>query len=743
MLEPEVIQDTNAWDDFFFVLHTFDSNTISQACSSLVLNSAAVHLKDLVIIGESGTFSTKQFKSSTYASVSSIEPGSIEKELPSKKNLSVIVDLHSNVIHKKLSRRLDSPLVEFTKKLVPLIRHNHMYFTVLPLNMTRITTLLHTFSSSSFDIRLVITTQRPSTFHERPDHFFELSSTDQPLPSPLCAFCAIPRLTESAAPQTITIVVADNNGLHYQRKFLFPMPPSLPTSPPPYTASSLLPIIDLLKFFAFSCFAPNSLFSSPPSFDSSALLVSPRIPIFTAIPHTIVLEAVPASPLPRLSYSIQLLDVHPAVFEGGPTPSPCAVFVVPQGRQDEWLFGTEAGQLSLISGSPALRAIFLSFGEPSQRPFALIQNDVTPFVKKVLPAAAVSSNATTPFVTLAQNPIGLREPIREGWTEKNGLYRVEDVVVEVPDEEKGVATETHRRLVFFHSPHVIQSECRVLRMKQDGEELVYFDHLRPSSHVDRAIVSSFAFLFATSLSPLLVCAPTRPLRCAVLGRGMGVLALFLRSLLSSTEPSAPSLFIDAVDNDSSLEPLARDCFGFLRPTDGLKVTTAEADVFLNETARNSDRKEGKAFDVVIVNLNGRTENKLNYSPPLALRTSSFFVDLKASLSPSGVAIIRCCSPPNTPSLPSLLAPQFHTIVSVPVVDTGYDVLVCFSQEPSTITIDTIQSCCDKFLKHITDVQTLNKFKHVNAEHHQWILQSLALSDVLDLSQHKTAKSKQH
>ncbi|CAH0404585.1 unnamed protein product [Chilo suppressalis] len=126
-----------------------------------------------------------------------------------------------------------------------------------------------------------------------------------------------------------------------------------------------------------------------------------------------------------------------------------AVFIVPQGRESEWLFGTAAGRRQLQDSARFGRLVVAvlrrghSFGT-----LDAVKEELAHAAKMLIP---YGFSGMIPFLSLGSD-VGRRVTVHEGTSPLSGGYIVEDVDVEA---------HTHRRLIFLDNQFLVQSEARL------------------------------------------------------------------------------------------------------------------------------------------------------------------------------------------------------------------------------------------------------------------------------------------
>ncbi|KAL3138414.1 hypothetical protein ABBQ32_006209 [Trebouxia sp. C0010 RCD-2024] len=153
------------------------------------------------------------------------------------------------------------------------------------------------------------------------------------------------------------------------------------------------------------------------------------------------------------SFTAAVLDVDAATAKQAVRD--CAVFIVPQGREHEWLFTSPEGQGQVAQGCCARRVIvvFLNRGHVFSS-LKAVQAELSPLVVDLAPKPSRHLEAAIPFMT-TQEGIGNRTVVEEAASPLTGHISIEDVTVQGDD---GIDV-TLRRMVFTNNRNLIQSEA--------------------------------------------------------------------------------------------------------------------------------------------------------------------------------------------------------------------------------------------------------------------------------------------
>ncbi|KFO07878.1 Methyltransferase-like 13, partial [Balearica regulorum gibbericeps] len=130
-----------------------------------------------------------------------------------------------------------------------------------------------------------------------------------------------------------------------------------------------------------------------------------------------------------------------------------AIFIIPQGRETEWLFGTEEGRRQLAASAGFGRLVTVALHrEQRYEGMAGIQAELSGKVMELAPPG-LPARQQVPFLSVGGD-IGVRTVRHRDTSPMSGEYVVEDV--------KGDGTCYFRRLVFLCNRNVVQSEARLL-----------------------------------------------------------------------------------------------------------------------------------------------------------------------------------------------------------------------------------------------------------------------------------------
>ncbi|XP_058120843.1 eEF1A lysine and N-terminal methyltransferase homolog [Anopheles ziemanni] len=281
-------------------------------------------------------------------------------------------------------------------------------------------------------------------------------------------------------------------------------------------------------------------------------------------------------------YTIHVLDQAPKRGSGK-----YAAFIVPQGRETEWLFATTQGRqkLQVSANFDRLAVVTLHRGHV-YTDLEAVKVELAESVKSLAPSGL--QGASIPYLSIGAE-VGRRETIHTGRSEHSGEYLVEEIV--------GDNGRTFRRLIFLANQSVVQSEAALKMARVRGSRA-------PQKVVDPGYLACQHHLFMTvgvQLATRLTMAqktanetkttspPSSSTAVAVIGLGGGGLCTFIRECLKSST-------ITAVEIDPEIERIAVKYFG-LTLDNRLRVVIEDGIRFLAEEATRGAHYSAVLFDV--------------------------------------------------------------------------------------------------------------------------------------------------
>ncbi|XP_065339265.1 eEF1A lysine and N-terminal methyltransferase homolog [Cloeon dipterum] len=318
-------------------------------------------------------------------------------------------------------------------------------------------------------------------------------------------------------------------------------------------------------------------------------------------------------------------------------------FVVPQGRETEYLFCSPEGQKQLISmtGAERLLLVFLHRGQVYES-MNSIREELASTIVQFAPQG-IPENIQIPFLSCG-NDMGHREIIYEGHSEFSGDFVVEDV--ECDDGEH------FRKLVFLSNQGVVQSEALLRRAKnknKQGNLNVDVTYLACDHH--RLMCLGLAQYEKPDV--------------LIIGLGGGGLCSFIARCFSGCH-------LTAVEIDSAMLMVAESYFG-LTLGDHLKVEIGDGLQYIKNGVAS-----GLKYDAVLFDVDNKDTSIGMSCPPKEFVTEDMLKNVKNVLSDDGVFILNLvCRDPTlkTNTLQELMS-CFKSVASVPLKNEVNDVIFC-------------------------------------------------------------------
>ncbi|XP_053100620.1 eEF1A lysine and N-terminal methyltransferase isoform X4 [Hemicordylus capensis] len=272
-----------------------------------------------------------------------------------------------------------------------------------------------------------------------------------------------------------------------------------------------------------------------------------------------------------------------------------AIFIIPQGRETEWLFGTEEGRKQLAASAGFRRLITVALHRDQHyEDMGTIQAELSEKVMELSPPD-LPAQQQVPFLSVGGD-IGIRTIQHRDTSTLSGEYVIEDV--------KGDDAHYFRRLIFLSNRNVVQSEARLSSRAPHKEALI---------------------------------------RVLVIGLGGGSLPLFIHDYFLQC-------CIDVVEIDPAMLEMATSWFGF-SPGDRLKVYIADGLVYISSLAaegNNSQRpicaeatcRSPASYDVVMFDVDSKDPSLGMSCPPSAFVEKSFLQKVRVLLKTEGTFILN-------------------------------------------------------------------------------------------------------
>ncbi|XP_078466796.1 eEF1A lysine and N-terminal methyltransferase isoform X1 [Lampetra fluviatilis] len=342
----------------------------------------------------------------------------------------------------------------------------------------------------------------------------------------------------------------------------------------------------------------------------------------------------PGASSPR--YSLHVVDRRPS-----PPGKAFAIFIVPQGRESEWLFGSREGrrQLAASAGFGRLVVATLHRGQDYVGGMEAVQAELSGPVMQLAPPGLSSRRQQVPFLSAGGPGAGLGE--RAVRLQAAGMV-VEDVTAE--------DARRYRRLLFLSNPNLIQSEARLmpstaLTTKKKNKKKSPGRRAEPGgaaavrtadgTEIDAAFLSCDHHQAMVGGLALLRLEPAAAFRVLLVGLGGGSLPLFLHRLF-------PACSLVVVEIDPAVVAVASEWFGFCGDErahvvvgDGVAHIRAMAARVLRVCCAGEPALDAVLFDV------DSKEPALGMScPPAAFVEPALLRDVGSLIGPHGLFMLN-------------------------------------------------------------------------------------------------------
>uniref|UniRef100_A0A8C6VDE4 eEF1A lysine and N-terminal methyltransferase n=1 Tax=Naja naja TaxID=35670 RepID=A0A8C6VDE4_NAJNA len=257
-----------------------------------------------------------------------------------------------------------------------------------------------------------------------------------------------------------------------------------------------------------------------------------------------------------------------------------AIFIIPQGRETEWLFGTEEGRKQLATSAGFWRLVTVALHRNQHYDnMGAIQAELSEKVMELAPPG-LPAQQQVPFLSV-DGDIGIRTIQHSDTSPFSGEYVIEDV--------KGDGACYFRRLIFLSNRNIVQSEARLSSRVSHKEAQIHM---------------------------------------LVIGLGGGSLPLFLHDYFVQCS-------VDVVEIDSAMLEVATRWFGF-SPGDRLKIHIADGLVYV----ANLTAKAPSSYDVIMFDVDSKDSTLGISCPPPAFVEKTFLQQVRTLLKTEGIFILN-------------------------------------------------------------------------------------------------------
>ncbi|XP_056619937.1 eEF1A lysine and N-terminal methyltransferase isoform X1 [Triplophysa dalaica] len=336
----------------------------------------------------------------------------------------------------------------------------------------------------------------------------------------------------------------------------------------------------------------------------------------------------------RPRYTLTVQDSLPSAKL--PRSNHFAIFIVPQGRESDWLYGSAEGRAQLASSAKFKRLVIVAMHRDQEyEDMQAVQSELSPMVMELAPPG-MQANQQVPFLSVGGD-LGWREVVGRGVSALTGEYSVEDV--------RGEDGHLYRRLVFMNNSQLVQSESRLhatatasANKKKNRKKSKASVSGAPAvkgaktRSVDRGflccthhevMVAGLAMLGTDGFS-----SKDHPVSVLLVGLGGGGLPQFVHDFL-------PCAQMEVVELDSVVLEVAQTWFGF-QMDERLKVILGDG----LEHITMLESKGGHSFDVVMFDVDSKDSTLGMSCPPPTFVETLLLKKIYNLLTPRGLFMLN-------------------------------------------------------------------------------------------------------
>ncbi|XP_055800294.1 eEF1A lysine and N-terminal methyltransferase isoform X1 [Salvelinus fontinalis] len=344
------------------------------------------------------------------------------------------------------------------------------------------------------------------------------------------------------------------------------------------------------------------------------------------------------APTGRPRYTLTVQDCPPGAKV--PRANHFAIFIVPQGRETDWLYGLAEGRGQLAASANFRRLVVVAMHrEQEYTDMQAVQSELSPMVMELAPPG-MPANQKVPFLSVG-GELGWREVVSHGTSDLSGQYSVEDV--------RGEDGQLYRRLVFLANDGLVQSESRLTnpaavaalsqknkKSRRKAKPSTSPPMTTPSQTPGGALEVDKGYLccahhrvMVAGLAMLGVGTDhNKDVSVLLVGLGGGGLPQFLRDFV-------PGARVEVVELDPAVLEVAQGWFGFT-PDDRLTVTLGDG----LERINNIEREGGHHYDVIMFDVDSKDPSLGMSCPPPAFVETAFLERVGNLLTPRGVFMLN-------------------------------------------------------------------------------------------------------
>ncbi|XP_017873074.1 PREDICTED: methyltransferase-like protein 13 [Drosophila arizonae] len=330
-----------------------------------------------------------------------------------------------------------------------------------------------------------------------------------------------------------------------------------------------------------------------------------------------------------------------------------AAFIVPQGRETEWLFATTEGRRKLLESAKFQRlAVVTLHRDQVYNTLEEVKSELGYSITNLAPAGLKEQ---IPYLSLGSE-VGKRETLICGFSKLSGDFRIEEVEVD---------GKTLRRLIFLKNQFVVQSEALVKTVKIKGKKdrkKIDFGYLACHHHLYMSVGVQLAVTMECSKKDI-------QNDVLVIGLGGGGLCSFLHAAYPQTR-------ITAVEIDPIMLEVAEQYFE-LKQDNRLHVVIDDGLAFVERCCN-----EGIQFGAVLFDVDSKDLSLGMSCPPKSFLANKVLIDIKQIIGPTGLFMLNLVCRDESLRDESIanLKEQFVSVCSYKLDEDINEIVFCANDE---------------------------------------------------------------
>jgi len=320
-----------------------------------------------------------------------------------------------------------------------------------------------------------------------------------------------------------------------------------------------------------------------------------------------------------------------------------SAFIVPHGREHEWLFSNEEGRDILRRNCNVDRLAIISMHRGQvYKNLKHVQQELSRLMVKIAPQGVIKRGETILFLSLEEQ-LGDRKIIMESESEHSGKFVIEEVT--------GKNQETFRRLVFLNMPHIIQSEAKLLT--ENGNVKIDYSHFH-SDYI--SYLGLGVGIIANQLN--------KQPRILLIGLGGGVLTNLLVT-------SYTNINIVALEIDLAVYKIAKEAFGLIEDS-RLEIKICDGLEYLCNAVKNGDK-----YDAIVYDIDVKDPTLGLSGPPKAFLTQDILNSVKSLIGEQGLFLLNfvCRASDVKTEILNFLKSNFKQLTSLKITEDINKVLL--------------------------------------------------------------------